>query len=120
MKEIINVPVEEFNEVYLSQHQSSPSHILGAARGLYEIQQPSTDASAILNILDRLTGEGVPPRIPIFIESIELLKKAGATEDQLSEFQNKIKSRVPLAEVFASSEEKKKRREEVMKAQEEV
>jgi hypothetical protein len=116
---------KDFNAEFLSRHSQSPAHILGAARGLFEIKRSSEPVSgdtvsSIVTVLDKLTGEGVPPRIPVFLGAVALLKEAGASADQISDFEQKIKARVPLAEVFAPAEERKKQREEILAAKEET
>ena len=118
LKDLIDVPVEEFNSTYLSRHSTSPRHILGAARGLYEIQQPSVDIASILSVLEKLTEQDVPPEISTFTDALALLKQAGASDEQMAVFQAKIKTRIPLAEMFAPIEERRKRRDEVMASEE--
>ena len=115
---------EDFNSSFLSRHPTSPSHILGAARGLLEIKRQSTPlhsdtVSAVSPIIDKLVAQDVSPRVEIFVKAIALLKEAGASAEEVAAFEKKIKERVPLAEMFAPEGERKKRREEVMAVPEE-
>ncbi len=117
---LIDQPVEAFNSAFLSKHSQSPEHILGAARGLYEVQKPSSDVPSIVSAVEKLTEDGVPPRISVFLEAITLLKEVGATPEQIQAYEAKILERVPLAEVFSPEEKKKQRRESIMASKEET
>lgn len=102
---------EEYNSSFLSRHPSSPEHILGAARGLFEIKRasgaPSTDTvDGIRTIVDRLAEVGVPPSIPIMLGVVDLLRAAGAGDSVVDEYRGRCRSRLPLAWVFASDAEK--------------
>lgn len=80
----------------------------------------SDTVSSVSSVLDKLVSKDVPPHVEIFIEAIALLKEAGASNEEVGEFEKKIKERVPLAAMFAPENERKKRREEVMTVSEET
>lgn len=106
---------EEYNTNFLSRHSKSPSHILGAAKGLLEINKSGSAESieSILTILNHLTETGVPPNIPIMLEAMDLLREAKASGEEVERFRKRCRERVPLAWVLASSEEQVQRKQEV-------
>lgn len=92
---------------------------------MYEIKRaqdplPSDTTESVLAVLDKLAGEGVPPRLATFLQAIRLLRQTGASAEQVAAFEAKVKARLPLAEVFSPVEEKKKRRDAVEALKEEA
>lgn len=116
--------LEEFNKAFGAKHAQSPSHILGAAQGVYEIKksdpQSSDAADAVMAILDGLTKDGVPPSVSVFERSILLLKQAGASGQTVDEFRQKALRRAPLAKILEGDDVRKRKRDEAMAVNEET
>ena len=111
-----------FNLSYLSRHPTSSPHILGAAKGLFEVKRSSDSFSSdtpesIANFLSKLTEENVQPRLSDMLDGKYLLKQAGASAQVLTEFSAKCQKRLPVSTIFAPEAERKRKREEVMESQ---
>ncbi|ORX38583.1 NMDA receptor-regulated protein 1-domain-containing protein [Kockovaella imperatae] len=111
-----------YNANLLSQHSSSPAHILGAAKGLSELDTtrpiPSSSLQAIESTLSRLAAHDVPPSVAIMSSALKLMKELGAPISSIDSLRDTYKSRVPLASVFESDEELKRRRREALEGEE--
>ena len=113
-----NADLKAFNAAFLSAHSSSPSHILGAARGIAELDAtrplPAESLKDFQTTLQRLAAEDTPTSVPVMSSAIQLLRDLGAPSADIDAFRETCHKRVPLATVFVSEEEASRRRKEAV------
>lgn len=99
----------DLNRSFISSAPTSAAHILAGAQSAIEL---STAASAedVESILSKIVQADVPASVEQLTLAIEVLKQAGAEDEQVKEFRSKCRRRLPLAWVFASDEERASRK----------
>jgi hypothetical protein len=99
----------DINAQFISSNSTSALHILAGAAAALELEPPAT-SEELESILNKLLESNVPPTVDGLTLAIELLHRAGASEDRVADFRSKCRERLPLAWVFASEQEKNERK----------
>jgi hypothetical protein len=97
------------NRSFISSAPTSAAHILAGAQAAIELS-PAASAQDVESILSKVVQADVAASVEQLTSAIEVLKQAGAGDEQVKEFRSKCRSRLPLAWVFASDEERASRK----------